>query len=117
MAVSLNLRAYAHARDLVKEERVVLDERRDWDVHRPTPEQENRFIEEHGYGEYGRWFLGVDDEHGEETKGHYKFPYGDFDRLHKCAVLSAEVRAAQYSYDDIEAAAAHLHGMLIALGE
>jgi hypothetical protein len=27
-------------------------------------------------------------------------------------VLSAEVRAGQYKYRDIEAAAAHLHGML-----
>jgi hypothetical protein len=27
-------------------------------------------------------------------------------------VLSAESRAAQYKHDDVEAAAAHLHGML-----
>jgi hypothetical protein len=27
-------------------------------------------------------------------------------------VISAETRAAQYKYDDIEVAAAHLHGML-----
>ena len=115
MAVSLNLKGYAHATQLVGEKRIILDERGEWDVHQPTAEEQDRFIDEHGYDEYGRWFLGIDDEHGEETKSHYKFPYGDFDKLHKCAVLSAEVRAAQYNYDDIEAAAAHLHGMLIAL--
>jgi hypothetical protein len=49
------------------------------------------------------------------TKAHYKFPYGDFEDVHRCAVLSAEVRAAQYEHDDIQIAAAHLHGMLDAL--
>jgi hypothetical protein len=38
--------------------------------------------------------------------------YGDFDRVHRCAVLSAESRAAQNDYADIETACAHLHGML-----
>jgi hypothetical protein len=32
-------------------------------------------------------------------------------------VLSAEVRAGQRKYNDIETAAAHLHGMLDALRE
>lgn len=35
--------------------------------------------------------------------------------VHRCAVISAESRAAQYKHDDIEKAAAHLHGMLEAL--
>lgn len=50
-----------------------------------------------------------------ERKGHFKFPYGDFDKVHRCGVLSAEARAGQYKYTDIEQAAAHLHGMLEAL--
>ncbi|MET8807826.1 hypothetical protein [Streptomyces sp. NPDC004546] len=49
---------------------------------------------------------------GEETKGRYKFPYGVFERVHRCGVLSAEVRAGQQKYADIENAAAHLHGLL-----
>ncbi|MEV7970995.1 hypothetical protein AB0O34_34130 [Sphaerisporangium sp. NPDC088356] len=117
MAMSLNLKAYEHARKLVKDRRIVFDQRADWDVHRPSPEQENQFIAEHGFGEYSLWFLGIDDEHGENTKTRFRFPYGDFDKLHKCAVLSAEVRAAQYEREDIETAAAHLHGMLTALEE
>ena len=47
-----------------------------------------------------------------DEKGRYSFPYGDFENVHRCAVLSAESRAAQYKHDDVEAAAAHLHGML-----
>jgi hypothetical protein len=41
--------------------------------------------------------------------------YGDFKVMHRCAVLSAGSRAGQRKYDDIEAATAHLHGMLEAL--
>ncbi|WP_437284743.1 hypothetical protein [Sorangium sp. So ce406] len=44
-----------------------------------------------------------------------KFPYGDFEKLHRCGVIAAEVRAAQYEDREIEVAAAHLHGALNAL--
>jgi hypothetical protein len=46
------------------------------------------------------------------TKGHYKFPYGHFERVHRCALQAAESRAGQYKHLDIELEAAHLHGML-----
>jgi hypothetical protein len=55
---------------------------------------------------------GVDEKEPEDKKARYTFPYGDFERVHRCGVLSAVVRAGQYKYDDIELAAAHLHGML-----
>jgi hypothetical protein len=38
--------------------------------------------------------------------------YGDFRDVHRCAVLAIESRAGQYDHDDIQSAAAHLHGML-----
>jgi hypothetical protein len=112
MAVQLNKRAYEHAKELVADGRVVLDERDAWSEHQPSTEQENAFIRRHGFGEYGKWHLGIDDEEHEETKGRYKFPYGDFEKVHRCAVLAAESRAGQYKYHDIENAAAHLHGMI-----
>ena len=56
----------------------------------------------------GTW---VDDEQDEDNKGRYKFPYGDFKKVHRCAILAAESRAGQYKYFDIENAVAHLHGM------
>ena len=77
----------------------------------------DEFIAAHGIGAYAKWHLGVDDEEPAEKKGHYKFPYGDFDKVHRCGVLSAEVRAGQRKYYDIEQATAHLHGMLDALRE
>jgi hypothetical protein len=112
MAVRLNRRAYQHAQTLIKDGRVVLDDRDDWSEHRPSAQQENEYLEEHGYSEYGKWFLGVDDEHSRDRKGHYKFPYGDFEKVHRCGVLSAESRAGQYKHEDVKSAAAHLHGML-----
>lgn len=112
MAVRLNERAFEHAKSLIDAGRYVLDDRDAWSEHQPTAERENEYIKRHGYGEYGRWYLGIDDEHDESTKAYYKFPYGDFTRVHRCGVLSAESRAGQRKYFDIERAAAHLHGML-----
>jgi hypothetical protein len=113
--VRLNQRAFDHAKKLIGDGQYVLDERDEWSEHQPTAAQENEYLEAHGWAEYGRWYLGVDDEATEETKGHYKFPYGDFERIHRCGVLAAESRAGQRKYDDIELATAHLHGMLDAL--
>jgi hypothetical protein len=113
--VKLNQRAYDHAKQLIADDKYVLDERDDWSEHRPTAAQENQYIEQHGIGEYARWYLGTDSEHPPDKKGHYKFPYGDFEDVHRCGVLAAESRAGQYKHFDIERAAAHLHGMLDAL--
>jgi len=115
MSVKLSRRAYDHAQELIKEGRVVIDDRDDWSEHQPSAAEENAFIDEHGYAAYGRWHLGIDDEANPDTKGRYKFPYGDFSDVHRCAVLAAESRAGQRKYFDIGSADAHLHGMLEAL--
>jgi hypothetical protein len=115
MAAKLHNPGYERAKKLVSEGRVVLDDRDDWSEHQPTAAEESAFIKEHGWGEYGRWHLGIDPEAKPETKAHYKFPYGDFRDVHRCGVLAAESRAGQRKYFDIETAAAHLHGMLEAL--
>jgi hypothetical protein len=115
MAVRLNQTAFDQAKTLIREGKFVADERDAWSEHQPSAEQENRFIEEHGFPAYTRWHLGVDDEENEDTKAHYKFPYGDFHQVHRCGVLAAESRAGQGKYYDIELATAHLHGMLDAL--
>jgi hypothetical protein len=115
MAVRLNRTAYEHARRLVREHRAVLDERDDWSEHRPSARQENAFLAERGEREYRKWYLAIDDAHGEGTKARYKYPYGDFADVHRCGVISAESRAAQYGHRDVQTAAAHLHGMLDAL--
>jgi hypothetical protein len=115
MAVKLNRKAFKYAEDRIKEGKVVIDERDAWSEHQPSAEEENEFIRRHGFAEYGRWYLGINDERPENTKGRYEFPYGDFENVHRCGVLTAESRAGQYKHFDIENAAAHLHGMIDAV--
>lgn len=112
MAVKLNKQAFEHAKRLVEQGKFVFDDKDLWSEHQWSAQSENTYIQEHGIGEYEKWFLGVDTEQDEDNKGRYKFPYGDFARVHRCGVLAAENRAGQYKYDDIESAAAHLHGMI-----
>jgi hypothetical protein len=112
MAVKLSERSFEYAKKLIDEGRAVVDQMGEWSEHQPSTQQENKFIEKFGLDAYGRWYLGVDDDYSEDEKSRYKFPYGDFDRVHRCGVIAAEARAAQRKYHDIEVAAAHLHGML-----
>ncbi|MFG1817598.1 hypothetical protein ACGFIF_27830 [Kribbella sp. NPDC049174] len=112
MSVKLNERAFEHAKALVKDGKFVADERDDWSEDQPSTDEENEYLDKQGWKDYGLWYLGVDDEMGDDTKGHYKFPYGDFGKVHRCGLLAAESRAAQQGYDDIDRAVAHLHGMI-----
>ncbi len=108
MAVNLNDKALSHARGLVRDGKVVRDERDSWSEHAPSADEENRYIEREGFGEYARWYLGTDASEGDDTKGRYSFPFGDFHRVHRCAVISLESRAAQFGHSDIEKAAKEL---------
>jgi len=104
MTVRLNEDALSHARGLLRSGDVVHDERDDWSEHAPSTDDENDFIDKHGMGEFARWHLGEDTDATEGTKGRYSFPFGDFRKLHRCAVISAESRAGQYDHASIEKA-------------
>jgi hypothetical protein len=112
MAVQLSNRSYNYAKQLIDEGKVVLDERDDWSEHQPSTRAENEFIETHGIDEYAKWHLGVEDTANPNTKGAYKYPYGDFSDVHRCAVLSAESRAGRNHHTEIQKAVAHINGML-----
>jgi len=113
-AVRLNQDAFDYARELIKQGHVVADGRGAWSQHQPSAEEENEFIRLHGFGEYAKWHLGIDDAHGEKTKARYKFPYGDLKNVHRCALLALESRAAQYKHYGIENAALELREMISA---
>ncbi len=104
MTVELNEAALSHARGLLSRNDVVDDERDDWSEHAPTTEEANAVIERRGIAEYAKWHLGEDTDATEGTKGRYLFPYGDFQRLHRCAVISGESRAGQHDHPAVEAA-------------
>jgi hypothetical protein len=108
MATKLNKKALDHARSLVKSGKVVRDTRDDWSEHAPSADEENAFIKKHGFSEFSKWHLGVDADESEGTKGSVSFPFGDFKKIHRCAVVSLESRAAQYHHDEIAKAAKDL---------
>ncbi|MCU1518882.1 MAG: hypothetical protein JWQ75_3603 [Pseudarthrobacter sp.] len=108
MAVKLNRKALTHARELIKDGKVERDVRDDWSEHAPSADDENAFIDKHGFGDFALWHLGHDDGKSDGTKGSVSFPFGDFRKVHRCAVISLESRAAQYNHDDIRDAARKL---------
>lgn len=108
MAAKLNKKSLEHAKKLITAGHVHRDERDDWSEHAPSAAQENEFIEKSGFEEFASWHLGLDREASEGTKGSVTFPYGDFQNLHRCAVISLESRAAQHGHEDIAKAAKDL---------
>jgi hypothetical protein len=104
----LNKNALAYAKELIAQGRVVVDKKNSWRDHHPMAEAENEFIRLHGFAEYGKWHLGIDETHAEGTKARYKFPFGDFKNLHRCGLLAVKSRAHQFGYVDIEKAASRL---------
>ena len=69
MAVILNKRAFEHAKRLVEKGSYVFDEKDLWSEHQPSAQDENEYIEENGFEEFGKWHLGVDTDEKEDTKG------------------------------------------------
>ncbi len=108
MTIKLNQAALSNARGLLRRGQVVDDERDDWSEHAPSTGQANAFIEQHGIAEYAKWHLGEDTDATEGTKGRHLFPYGDFEKVHRCAVISGESRAGQYHHASIEKACQEL---------
>jgi hypothetical protein len=68
----------------------------------PSTELENDFLRVHGFSEYAKWYLGIDDCYPENTKRRYKFSYGDFKNVHRCGAFSVQSRAGEYRYSEIE---------------
>lgn len=101
MSIELNRPALQHARTLIREGKVVRDERDDWSEAAPSAADENTFIEQHGWTEFSHWHLGIDKSANRETKHAYTFPFGDFSRVRRSGVISGESRAGQYDHDEI----------------
>jgi hypothetical protein len=89
-----------HARKLIDDGKV--DTKTDWSDAAPSTEQENRLTEKDGYDAYGQWHLAVDTGASEDIKGRFGFPYGDFSKVNRAALIHAKQRAAQNDHHDIE---------------
>jgi hypothetical protein len=112
MSVKLNKQALKHARQLIKSGKVVRDRRDDWSEDALPAKDENAWLKKHDWDDFASWHLGVDRKASPETKGRYSFPMGDYQKLHRCAVLAMETRAAQYGHRDIAKASKKLLTMI-----
>ena len=97
-----NPAAKKKAKSLVESHQYVVDS--DWSDSQPTSDDENNFLETHGWDEYAKWFLAIDPDASEQTKGRFHFPFGDFRRLHRSGLIATKQRAAQNNHNKIEAA-------------
>lgn len=94
--------AVKQARQLIDDGKVDVDT--EWSDAAPSADDGNAEIEKHGYEGYGAWHLAVDPDASEETKGRYRFPYGDFTQVNRAALIHGKQRAAQNDHDEIEKA-------------
>lgn len=102
----VNQDGVAQARELIDAGKYDADT--EWSDAAPSADDENAEIEKHGYEAFGAWHLAVDPDASEETKGRYTFPYGDFVKVNRAALIHAKQRAAQNDHDEIEKAADRL---------
>jgi creatinine amidohydrolase/Fe(II)-dependent formamide hydrolase-like protein len=79
-----------------------------WRDAQPSEKAENRYIDQHGLKEYSAWYLALDPAAGEDSKDHYKFPFGDFNAVHRTGLVAAKQRAAQNHEEGVVAAADEL---------
>ena len=85
-----------------------VDTNTDWSDAAPSTEDGNSVIESQGYDGYGQWHLGIEEGASEETKGRFGFPYGDFQKVNRAALIHAKQRASQNDHEDIAKAADEL---------
>ena len=99
----VNKAAVDQARKLIDAGTVDADT--EWSDAAPSADDENAEIEKNGYEGLSRWYLAVDPDANEETKKRYAFPYGDFSKVNRAALIHAKQRASQNGHDAIEKAA------------
>ena len=107
---SVNQRAVAHARRLIRSRQYVLDS--DWGEAQPKAAAQNAFLRSHSWEEYAEWHLGLTDGATDETKARYAFVYGDLRRLHRSGLIACHYRAAEWRHKEIELAAHDLLQLL-----
>lgn len=98
--------AIRRARRLIEGGQCVLNS--DWGEARPSAADEDAFLEEHSWEEYSAWHLGVVQDDPYDAKERYGFPVGDFEQVHRSALVHALIRAEQSGQDAVRQAAADL---------
>jgi hypothetical protein len=100
---SVNERGVERARQLIDARQYVLDS--EWGAVQPRADDENAFLDSHGWDDYAAWHLGLTEGATEHTKARYAFVYGDFRRIHRMGLIACQYRAAEWRHKEIELAA------------
>lgn len=102
----VNRPGVAKARSLIDARQYVLES--SWSSAQPSADDENSDLEHHDWEQFGEWHLAIDTGASDETKDRFGFPFGDFHRVHRSALIAAKSRAGQNGHDAIERAADEL---------
>ncbi|HET6965497.1 MAG TPA: hypothetical protein VFH58_12050 [Acidimicrobiales bacterium] len=95
-----------HAEQLIRSGK--FDTETKWSEAAASAGEENEVIDDDGYKAWSEWHLAEDTDAGEGTKGRFRFPYGDFDKVNRAALIHAKQRASQNDHGQIEKAADRL---------
>jgi hypothetical protein len=106
----VNPRAFARAKRMIENRQYVLNS--DWGEVQPRAEDENAYLERHGWDDYSEWHLGLTKGATDETKGRYAFVFGDFRRIHRSGIIACQYRAAEWRHKAVELAAHELLQLL-----
>ena len=104
--MKLNNKGFKKAQSLINSGKI--DMNSSWDF---TAEDGNKILGDDNWKEYGKWFLGVNEDTDAETKEHYKFPFGKDGKVYRKALTAIRQRAAQFKHEDIFEAAGKLMDM------
>jgi hypothetical protein len=99
----VNDTAVQQARRLINDGQ--FDDRTEWSDAAPDAAAANEVIDAEGFDAFAAWHLAEDPEASEGSKGRYAFPYGDFRKVNRAALIHAKQRASQNDHDAIEKAA------------
>jgi len=102
----VNQDAVKYARQLI--DRGDYDDATEWSQAAPSAADANEEIDKDSYEEFARWHLAIDPEASEGTKRRVAFPYGDFKKVNRAALIHAKQRASQNDHTEIEKAADEL---------
>ena len=107
MALQLNPKAKAHARQVISAGRV--DRDTPWSI---DADEENALLGDDDWAQYGLWFLGLDESENSDTKAHYRYPVGKADKVYRSALIAIRQRAGQQDAAGIFEAAGELIGLI-----
>lgn len=106
----VNAAAVARIEARIRARQYVL--RSDWGDVQPSPDDENAYLERHGWDAYASWFIALTDGAAEETKGRHAFVCGDFRRVHRSGLIACVYRASEWRHKSVELAAHDLLQLL-----